>query len=322
MTTLDNSLNEKLVDKWVGREKMVMYWRPYGFPAIMDPFKSQFSAAERCRGGPLIPRSRSPPPSTAHSSPSTTIQIRRSRPMRSSGRRKSASREGPRSSTSTLVTSVATTYWLVAVNADESDAMVDLIRSGLFDAVPINATAIVLGDDLFVKSPHAMIEKTRLAVEAGMKVQIAVYTDGDIDNARRFLIDSGVLPKPFSWLILPALPGCSPMYSPESMCDTLIRAVRLIRHIDPDSVIMTCAAGRASTYLATLATMLGLHVRVGMEDTVWKWPHRDDLIETNAEQFCMVRDIAGMLGRRLMPAAEYKALIAGKRSISQPLAAA
>jgi 3-keto-5-aminohexanoate cleavage enzyme len=45
-----------------------------------------------------------------------------------------------------------------------------------------------------------------------------------------------------------------------------------------------------------------------MEDTVWKWPHRDELIETNASIFAMMRDIAVSLGRELMTAAEYRAL--------------
>ena len=52
------------------------------------------------------------------------------------------------------------------------------------------------------------------------------------------------------------------------------------RDIDPDGVIMVCAAGRASMYVATLAAVMGLHIRVGMEDSYWLWPHRDDRIES------------------------------------------
>jgi 3-keto-5-aminohexanoate cleavage enzyme len=142
---------------------------------------------------------------------------------------------------------------------------------------------------------------------AGLKPLIAVYDDGDIDNARRFLIESGVVSRPLSWLLLPGLPGCSPMHSPAQMVDGLMRMVRAIRDIDPESFIMVCAAGRASVYLATFAILLGVHVRVGMEDTVWRWPHRDDLIHSNVEQFQTVRGIASALGRELMTPAEYRA---------------
>ena len=194
---------------------------------------------------------------------------------------------------------------LVAVNDEESRAMEAMMTANLLDAVPINATAILLADNMFFKSPHAIIKKAKLALDAGVKPQIAVYSDGDIDNARRFLIDSGLLEPPFFWLVLPALPGCSPMYSPASMISGLTRYVSTIREISDNSVISVCSAGRASTYLATLALIMGLNVRVGMEDTIYKWPHKDDLLSSNAEHFAMVKAIAENLGRKVMSAERY-----------------
>src|SRR5258706_8434533 len=101
--------------------------------------------------------------------------------------------------------------------------------AGLFDALPVNTTAICCGDSMFFKAPHVVIEKARLIESKGLKPLIAVYTDGDIDNARRFLVESGVVSKPYSWLILPALPGCSPMHNPAQMVEGLTRMVRLIK---------------------------------------------------------------------------------------------
>jgi 3-keto-5-aminohexanoate cleavage enzyme len=159
---------------------------------------------------------------------------------------------------------------------------------------------------MFFKAPHVVIEKARLVEARGLKPLIAVYTDGDIDNARRFLIESGVVRKPYSWLVLPAMPGCSPMHNPRQMVEGLMRMVNAIKDLDPDSFIAVCAAGRPSTYLATFAILLGLHVRVGMEDTVWPYPHRDELITSNAEAFLKVKKIAELLGREVMTPAEYR----------------
>jgi hypothetical protein len=78
---------------------------------------------------------------------------------------------------------------LVAVNDAESASMKDMLTSGLVDDVSVNTTAIILGDNLFVKPPHPVIEKTRLIMEAGATPQLAVYTDGDVDDARRLQID-------------------------------------------------------------------------------------------------------------------------------------
>ena len=189
---------------------------------------------------------------------------------------------------------------LVAVTDEESKAMEPTMKSGLFDALPVNTTAICCGDSMFFKPPHVVIEKARIVQDAGCKPIISVYDDGDIDNARRFLVASGVLKKPYYWLILPALPGCSPMHNPEQMVDGLMRMVRSIRDIDRDAFILVCAAGRASTYLATFAVLLGLHVRVGMEDTLWPYPHRDDIIKRNVDHFLQMKSIAELLGRELM----------------------
>ena len=170
----------------------------------------------------------------------------------------------------------------------------------------VNTTAICCGDNMFFKAPHVVIEKARLAQEAGAKPIIAVYDDGDIDNARRYLVDAGVVKKPYYWIILPALPGCSPMHNPRQMVDGLMRMVRTIEDIAPESFIIVAAAGRATTYLATLAMLLGLHVRVGMEDTLWQYPHRDDLIKRNVDHFLQARRIRHLLGRELMTAQEYR----------------
>jgi 3-keto-5-aminohexanoate cleavage enzyme len=197
---------------------------------------------------------------------------------------------------------------LVPAVKGEWERIPDVLAAGLLDCVPVNATAAFFGDALFAMPPHLMIEKAVAIQEAGAKVQVAVYTDADVDNAHRYLIRSGVLEKPYLWIVLPALPGCSPMHNPRQMVDGLLRITRAIQDIDPTSIIVVCAAGRASTYLTALALILGLHVRVGMEDTVWLWPHRDDPVTSNAQHFSMASQLAGLLGRRVQTEDETRQL--------------
>ncbi|MNE67466.1 hypothetical protein D3C80_1630760 [compost metagenome] len=61
--------------------------------------------------------------------------------------------------------------------------------------------------------------------------------------------------------------------------------------------------------MTTLASMLGLQIRVGTEDTPWKYPNSDELLESNLEMFNMAREIAGLLGRRPARANEYRRMI-------------
>jgi uncharacterized protein (DUF849 family) len=90
-----------------------------------------------------------------------------------------------------------------------------------------------------------------------------------------------------------------------------------IREIDPQGFIQVCAAGRAGHYMATAAMLLGLHVRVGTEDSVWRYPHRDELLHNNVEMVERVRATAESLGRRLATPAEFRDMI----GLAQPSAA-
>lgn len=194
---------------------------------------------------------------------------------------------------------------LVPALEGEWAEMKRVMATGLLDGAPINTTTTYIGDSLFSKPAPIMIEKTRLIVESGATPEIAVYTDADVSNANRFLIKSGLIQGPAFWLILPALPGCSPMENPRQMIEGLTRTVTTIRDIDPDGPIMVCAAGRASMYVATLAAAMGLHIRVGMEDTYWLWPHRDDRIQSNLQTFELGSKLADVLGRRVATRQEY-----------------
>lgn len=330
-----NSVNWRNVKKYVEREGATTYWRPYGAPAIMSAGKSMISGAEQ------MPRWKTPPKaaiSVAINGAFFTKNENPNQPQTATEIINSAKEcidagaqiihihvrdeRGYNALDSELFTQVlgelrasnagvALDACLVAVNEMEFDEMERVLERRLVSAVPINTTALILGDNLFVKPPHTIIEKTRMVLEAGMTPQLAVYTDGDIDNARRLLIDSGVVQGPLTWLLLAGLPGCSPMYSPESMISGLVRQVGLIRDVDPGANIIVCAGGRASLHVATLALLMGLHIRVGMEDTVWTWPHSDKMIERNVDVFNLAKTICESLGRELMTSQEFAELTGG-----------
>jgi len=198
---------------------------------------------------------------------------------------------------------------LVPALDGEWDEMRRVLDAKILDAAPVNATATYIGDSLFAKPAPILMEKARLIAAAGAIAEIAVYTDGDVSNADRFLIRSGLVKTPAVWLILPALPGCSPMDNPRQMVEGLTRSAAAIRDIDPHGMIMVCAAGRAAMYVATLAAVMGLHVRIGMEDTYWIWPHRDDRIESNTQVFSLAGKLAEVTGRPVASRVEYRRML-------------
>src|ERR1700722_11026174 len=166
--------------------------------------------------------------------------------------------------------------------------------------------------------PEAFMVPAIETLEAcGVKPELAVHSSGEIELAKRKLIDTGILRHPYNWIVLYGLPfnvgrtliSGTWVSNAQDMARHLFLMVDQIRQIDPTSVISVCAAGRATLYVTTLATMMGLHIRVGLEDTPWKYPNSDEPLRDNVEMFGMARDLAALLGRRPATADEYRRLI-------------
>jgi 3-keto-5-aminohexanoate cleavage enzyme len=78
----------------------------------------------------------------------------------------------------------------------------------------------------------------------------------------------------------------------------------------PNAVKGVCAGGRNWLPFSTLAIMLGFDmVRVGMEDTVYIYPHLDEKIQTSAQAVRKVVKIANELGRDIATPAEARAIM-------------
>lgn len=196
---------------------------------------------------------------------------------------------------------------LNVLNGDTFDICVSPAREGLAECAPCAPG-----------HPDAFMVPAVQAMEAyGVKPELAVHSSGEIELAKRKLIDTGILKKPYNWLILYGLPfsvgrsllsGTS-VTNAQDMTRHMFLMVDQIRQIDPTSVISVCAAGRSTLYMTTLATMMGLHIRVGTEDTPWKYPNSDERLEDNLQMFTMAKDLAGLLGRKPATANEYRALV-------------
>lgn len=328
-------VNWNLVNKGVQRERERMIWRPYGAPTILDlqhsalhdapvsmpwtiPEKMAISVAitgaffrhDQNPNQPLTPEEIRNSASECLAAGASTVHIH----VRDDNGYNVLSYDRFHQVIEPLKAEyrdLAVDGCLVPALDGEWAEMRRVLESGLLDGAPINATATYIGDSLFAKPAPVMIEKARMIVESGAIPEIAIYTDGDVSNADRFLIRSGLISTPAVWLVLPALPGCSPMDNPRQMVDGLTRTVAAIRDIDERGMIMVCAAGRAANYVTTLAAAMGLHIRVGMEDSYWLWPHRDDRIRSNLQCYEIGAKLADVLGRSVATRAEYRDMLRG-----------
>lgn len=188
------------------------------------------------------------------------------------------------------------------------EVMMEPITRNYYESAAVSCWADFMGDSLCYLPPQTCQAMAEVIQAYGKKITIAVYNPGDIDNAYRWLIKPKIVKPPFFWGLTPGMPGASPMYDPIGMAETLIHMIRRIKDIDDceDSLIQVCQSGRASTYLSTLAMLLGCHIRIGKEDTVFKVPHKDDRIVSCKQTVQDHVSIAKALGREPMTASEFR----------------
>lgn len=167
--------------------------------------------------------------------------------------------------------------------------------------------------------PEWMEAVAKVVTDQGGRLFFSTHSPAEVDLADRLILSKGLLPEPSCWIILIGYPYddatdrlASYLKHPEAMMTELMQIVARIREIDSNAFIQVCASGRASHYLATTAMLMGLHVRVGTEDTVWRYPHRDELLSGNREMVERAKATAESLGRRLATPEQFRAMLGMK----------
>lgn len=176
----------------------------------------------------------------------------------------------------------------------------------IYDIGIVNPTTGLLGNTIRAMLPGTMIAQAEFFQENGVKAMIDIHDSSSINNAKRYLIDTGIIKKPYMFHILPGIPGTFSMDNSYLMVKGLLYLVETIKDIDKDAFITVSESGRASTYLITMAMLLGLNVRVGMEDIVYKYPHTRQMVQNNPELVRHAVEVAKSLGRKPATAEQYR----------------
>ena len=161
-----------------------------------------------------------------------------------------------------------------------------------------------------------MESAAHVATEHGVRLTFSIHSAAEVDLAQRLVLSKGILREKPMWGILIGYPYddsttrlATYLRSPKVMMTELIAIVDRIHEIDPEPYILVAAAGRASQYMVATAMLLGLHVRVGTEDTAFRFPHSNELLRDSAESVRRAVETAHVLGRTPATAAEARALV-------------
>ncbi|MDP2647205.1 MAG: 3-keto-5-aminohexanoate cleavage protein [Desulfobacterales bacterium] len=211
----------------------------------------------------------------------------------------------------------------IHINGDKAKSGVDMFR-GWFEEItrggiryiqstPLHTRGSVSSRQMMWDDPllHGLI---RYMEDSGVKPEILVYDTFGIVRAAE-AIEKAAQWKPY-WVNLNfgkhhSVPvGRDPWAHYEVM--TLIKMTREM--LPEGTVLGAYIGGRNWLPLTVLSIMMGIDVvRVGVEDCLWVYPHRDEIIQSDADMTRKIVTIARELGREIATPDDVRTILGLKK---------
>ncbi len=157
----------------------------------------------------------------------------------------------------------------------------------------------------------ALLQETVTYLESrGVKAEFQIHNYTCIHHVNEWLIQVGIMDKPIMNLIS-GFHGAD-FSGPHGPVDPWghLYLINMINMMPAGSVLGVTIGGRNWLPMTVLAIMLGVDcVRVGMEDTCFMYPHKDEKVRRCADVITKVRRIAEELGRDVATPKEARQIL-------------
>lgn len=187
-----------------------------------------------------------------------------------------------------------TTAGGVAMNDEDRLRVCELApEMATFDAGSMN-----FGSGVFLNSPHFL---ERLAIklkEYQIKPEIEVFDVGMIENTMR-IVKKGLIEPPFHFQFVLGVQGGMPA-TPKNL-------LFMAENIPSGSTWSAIGASKDQLAINTMSILMGGHVRVGMEDSVYY--RKGELAKTNAQFVERIVDLSRTLGREIATPNEAREIL-------------
>lgn len=154
------------------------------------------------------------------------------------------------------------------------------------------------GSDVFMNHPADMEMFAREIQTQGVKAELEIFDSGMLTTAKRWLT-RGLLSNPAHFDLVLGVPGAM-AGSPQAL-------MYLLSELPEGATWTVAGIGAAQLPLATLAIVLGGHVRVGFEDNVYY--RKGELASSNAQLVARIARIAQELDRPVATPNEARAML-------------
>ena len=141
----------------------------------------------------------------------------------------------------------------------------------------------------------------------GIKVELSPFQHLELLNMKEWVIDTGIAQPP---VILDTLLGVHNTPSTLSGIEAFEFLFTYIRMLPKGVLWQALLGGRYWMPLTVVAIILGADiVRIGMEDAVYMYPHREDYIDKNSRAVEAIAGIARYLGRDVATPSEARSIL-------------
>jgi len=128
-----------------------------------------------------------------------------------------------------------------------------------------------------------------------------------IQNVVEWLIKPGILEKPYWMSMGPGMHNTAPVHKDPW---GHMYVLGMMKMMPEGTVIGISAGGRNWLSLSVFAILMGVDiVRVGMEDHLWMYPHKDEKIKQSADEVRKIATIARELGREIATPTEARKIL-------------
>lgn len=157
----------------------------------------------------------------------------------------------------------------------------------------------VIGQDIYINRENYLESAVKYLQEKKIKPAIGVYNVKHIEDVKRWAVKSGLIKRPFFDVNLG-------LFGDPARSDIL---QTWLRYLPEECDWLGDPAGRNWLPITVETILKGGHVRAGMENGIYMYPHRDDLIKSSAEAVNKVRNISEELGREIATPKEAREIL-------------
>ncbi|HUL31839.1 MAG TPA: 3-keto-5-aminohexanoate cleavage protein [Thermodesulfobacteriota bacterium] len=160
---------------------------------------------------------------------------------------------------------------------------------------------------LLINNKPSFVSDVNLLQSRGIRLELFAYEYSDIQDMKEWVLDSGIAKQP---IILDTVLGIHNTPMPTSLPQGLELLFTLFRVLPKGVLWHMVAGGRYWLPLTAAAIMMGADmVRVGFEDAVHMYPHREDYIKEGSQVVEAVAGIARCLGREIATAKKAREML-------------